>query len=286
MAVRIVADTTAGLPLEFAAQHGIPILPQIVIFGEESYRDDCDLDTATFLKKLKAAATLPKTAAPPPALYVPIYKELVEAGHSVLVITPSADVSGTYRSALVGLEDFRNTHPEHAGADIRVWDCRILAGPMAELVQRAVAWAEAGDSMDAILTRLEEMKPKTRVFLMVDTLEYLQKGGRIGGAQALVGTLLQIKPILHVEDGRLGAGESQRTQRKAMARICELAVEAWQRGAQGLCVMHAAAEENAARLAADIQRQLGLPELPVYLLPPAIVVHAGPGVLAVGWIEP
>ena len=125
--VKIVTDTTAGLPRELTERLGIPVLPQIVIFGEESYRDDTELDTATFLKKLKASSTLPKTAAPPPALYNPIYKKLIANGDSVIVMAPSAKVSGTVRSAQVAAQDFPK-------ADVRVVDTQVIAGNFATLV--------------------------------------------------------------------------------------------------------------------------------------------------------
>lgn len=272
--VRIVTDTTSGLPLHIAEANDIPVLPQIVIFGEETYRDDTELDTEAFLQKLRTSPTLPKTAAPPPALFTPIFERLVAEGHTVVCLHPSTELSGTVRSATVAAQDF----PE---ADIRVVDTRTIAGPLATMVLLAAQWARDGIDADTIVERVRDLMARQRVFFVVDTLEYLHKGGRIGGAQALLGGLLQVKPILTLKDGRVEPLEQQRTKRRALARLRELVLAECPTSPEAhLCVMHAAAEEEAQALAADFASALNLPEVPIYLLPPAIVVHAGPGVLA------
>jgi len=275
MAVKIIVDTTAGLPPEFIAEHKIPVLPQIIIFGEETYRDDTELDTQTFLKKLRASETLPKTAAPPPVLYTPIYQKLLDEGHTVLVIAPSAEVSGTVRSAEVAAQDF----PE---ADIHVFDSRLVAGPLATMVIRAVEWAEGGLGVKTIKKRLTDMIDLCHIYFVVATLEYLEKGGRIGGASALIGKMLDIKPILTMKDGKVAAFEKQRTHKRALNRLCELIEQDCPKDGKGyLSVMHADALTDAQTLADHFSKTLNLAHVPIYELPPAIVTHAGPGVLAV-----
>lgn len=277
MKVRIVSDTTSGLPRELTDRLGIPVLPQIVIFGSDSYRDDTEMDTAAFLRKLKASRTLPKTAAPPPAFYNPIYQKLTANGDAVVVLTPSAQVSGTVRSAELAAQDF----PE---ADIRVVDTQVIAGNLATLVLLADQWAKAGGDADQVVAKIREWIPRQRTYFLVDTLEYLQKGGRIGGAKALLGEMLQIKPILVLRNGQADAYEQLRTKRRALQRLTEIVEEQCPRNPESyLCVMHADAEEAARKLASDLQSRLGLDRIPIYELPPAIVVHAGPGVLAVGF---
>ncbi len=285
MAVKIIADTTAGLPADFVQAHNIPILPQIVSFGEESYRDDTELDTQKFLSKLKSSSVLPKTAAPPPAMYNPIFEQYLADGHSVLVVCPSADVSGTVRSALTAAQDF-------PGADITVFDTRTVAGDCATLVILSVQWAEEGLDVGEIVRRLEAMVPCTRTHFLVSTLEYLYKGGRIGGAQALIGGILQVKPILTLVDGKIAPLESQRTHKRALQRLVELVLAEYPRAPGGkgdpegyLCVMQADAEKEAQALAEEFAGRLGLEQpVPIYLLPPAVVTHAGPGVMAIGYI--
>lgn len=272
--VRIVTDTTSGLTKEVAEAHDIVLMPQIIIFGEESYRDDTEMDTRTFLEKLRASSVLPKTAAPPPALFVPVFKRLLADGSTVICLHPSTELSGTVRSATVASYDFSQ-------ADIRVVDTRTIAGPLATMALLAARWAREGVDPDTILDRVHDLIARQRVYFVVDTLEYLHKGGRIGGAKALLGSVLQIKPILTLKDGRVEPLEQQRTKRRALARLRELILAECPRSDEAhLCVMHADAEAEAEALAADFAAKLGLSTVPIYELPPAIVVHAGPGVLA------
>jgi DegV family protein with EDD domain len=278
--VKIITDTTSGLPLRVAEEHDVPVLPQIIIFGEESYRDDTELDTQAFLDKLRASPDLPKTAAPPPALYTPIFERLVPEGDTIICLHPSSDLSGTVRAATVAARDF-------ADADIRVVDTRTVAAPLATMVILAAGWAREGVDADTIIDRVRDLMGRQRVYFVVDTLEYLHKGGRIGGAKALVGGLLQVKPILTLRDGRVEPFEQQRTARRALARLRELVLEECPRSADAhLSVMHADAEAVAQSLAADFAGELDLPEVPLYELPPAIVVHGGPGILATSFFVP
>jgi DegV family protein with EDD domain len=275
--VKIVADTTSGLPREMLKNLGIPLIPQIVVFGEESYRDDSELDTTAFLAKLKAAKELPKTAAPAPALYNPIYAEAKQLGESVVVIAPSAKVSGTVRAATVAAQDF-------PGLDVRVVDSLTIAGNLASLVLMADAWAKSGLDADTIVSRLNDWIPHGRIYFLVNTLEYLQKGGRIGGAKALMGELLQIKPILCLRDGQVEPFEQQRTKKRALARLLEIFEEQCPKDPKAhLCVMQADAMEEAELLASDLRSRMHLTSIPIYELPPAIVVHGGPGVLGIGF---
>jgi DegV family protein with EDD domain len=275
--VKIVADTTSGLPLDLARELGIAMIPQIVVFGEESFRDDTELDTDAFLKKLKSASALPKTAAPPPPLYYPVFEDARKNKEEVVVIAPSAKVSGTVRSAEVAAQEF-------PGLKVHVVDSLTIAGNLASLVLMAHEWAEAGADAATIVARLNEWIPRGRIYFLVDTLEYLQKGGRIGGAKALLGEMLQIKPILNVRAGQVEPFEQQRTRKRAVARLVEVVEEQCPKSTDGhLCVMHADAEEAARALAADLGARTGAAPIPLYLLPPAIVVHAGPGVMAVGF---
>jgi DegV family protein with EDD domain len=275
--IKIVADTTAGLPRELTAKLGIPVLPQIVIFGETSYRDDTELDTAAFLQKLRASSQLPKTAAPPPQLYNPIFDEAAKKGETVIVLAPTSKASGTVRSAEVAAQDFPK-------ADIRVIDSQTIAGNLGSMVLLAARWASEGMRADEIVARLNDLITRQRIYFLVDTLEYLQKGGRIGGAKALLGKMLQVKPILTVRDGQVEPYEQQRTKRRALARLVEIVEEQCPKSDDAhLCVMHAEALEEAQALAADLGSRMNLSSIPIYELPPAIVVHAGPKAMAVGF---
>jgi DegV family protein with EDD domain len=275
--VRIVADTTSGLPREMLRTLGIPLIPQIVIFGEESFRDDTELDTSAFLEKLTASRVLPKTAAPPPALYHPIFEQALKDGEDVVVVAPSAKVSGTVRSAEVAAQDFPILK-------VHVVDTMTIAGNLASLVLLAHQWAAEGVDAPAIVNRLKEWLPRGQIYFLVDTLEYLQKGGRIGGAKALLGEILQIKPILRLKDGQVEPFEQQRTRRRAQARMLEVVEQQCPRTPDAhLCLMQANAVQEAEVIAAELRSRLSLNSIPIYELPPAIVTHGGPGTLAVGF---
>ena len=223
----IVADTTCGLPRDLLAQRGVPLIPQVVIFGEDAYHDDRELDTATFLRKLKASVTLPKTAAPEPPLYYPVFKDAQAKGESVIVIAPSVKVSGTVRSAEVAAQEF-------PGLDVRVIDSLTVSCNLGSMVLVADDMAKAGASADEIEAKIREMIPRGRIFFVVDTLEYLAKGGRIGGAKKLLAELLEIKPILTIRDGQVEPFEQQRTKKRALARLAEVVEEQCPRNAEVL----------------------------------------------------
>lgn len=276
---KIIADTTCGLPISELARLGIDVIPQIIIFDEESYRDDTEIDTATFLEKLKNSKNLPKTAAPPPALYEPLYQKYSEQGHSIIVVTPSAEVSGTFRSAEVAAESFPD-------ADIHIFDSRSIAGGLGVLIKQAKIWADEGIDPETIVEKLQELSRREVVYFLVDTLEYLYKGGRIGNASYLIGSVLQMKPILGLNDGKVDAIEKQRTSSKAFNRIKDLVLENCPQG-QGshITVSQCGGQERAQRMASELASALGLASIPVFELPPAIVVHGGPGIIEVSFFR-
>jgi len=275
--ITIVGDTTSGIPVETAEKLGIPYVPQIIIFGDESYRDDYEINSKTFLERLRSSPTLPKTAAPPPALYDPIYKKYATDGNTVIVLAPSTHLSGTYRSAEVAAAEF-------PGCDIRVVDTKSISAPLASIIFQAREWAQTGVDADTIIARVEDMKNRQRVYFIVDTLEYLYKGGRIGGAKMLVGSLLQMKPILQIMDGRIEPFESQRTKRRAVDRIIELVEENCPHSESAyFAIIHGDVMQEAIDLANTIKPIVGVTDIKIYDLPPAILVHAGPGVIAVSF---
>jgi DegV family protein with EDD domain len=275
--VKIITDTTAGLPAETIRRYNIPVIPQVIVFGTDSYLEGVEIDNPTFMGRLKTSRELPTTAAPPPELFVQEFARLAPEGESILCIHPSSEVSGTVRSATVAARDFPD-------ADIRVIDTRFIASPLATMVTLAAGWAEAGADADAIEERLRGLIARCRLYFMVATLEYLARGGRIGGASALLGGVLQVKPILSFQDGRVNQFERARTHRRAVARLKELVLEQIPRDGSGhLSVLHADVPDQGQALADDLGAQLGLSEVPIYDIPPAIVTHAGPGILGVGF---
>jgi DegV family protein with EDD domain len=273
----IVADTTCGLPRDLLTQRGIPVIPQVVIFGEDSFHDDKEMDTPTFLQKLKASKTLPKTSAPEPPLYFPIFKEAQDKGESVVVVAPTGKASGTVRSAQTAALEFPKM-------DIRVVDTLTISCNLGSLVLLADDMAKAGESADAIVAKLNDMIPRGRIYFLVDTLEYLAKGGRIGGAKRLLAELLEIRPILQVKYGQVESFEQQRTKKRALARLVEVVAEQCPGGeSTHLCVIQVEAESEAESLVTELKSRVSVPQIPIYELPPAIVVHAGPKAMGAGF---
>jgi DegV family protein with EDD domain len=275
--VKIITDTTSGISEEIARRYQIPVIPQIINFGNKSYYEGLDIDNAMFMKMLRESRELPKTAAPPPELFVKEFTKIVPQGDTILCIHPSAEVSGTVRSATVAAQDF-------PGADIRIIDTRTIGSPLSTLVQLAAEWAVAGETGNIIEQKIRQLIPRSRIYFLVATLEYLAKGGRIGGATALLGGLLQIKPILIFKDGVVDQFEKERTQKRAILRVIELVKSQAPRDASAyLSVMHAAVPEEGQEFADKLCKEFNLSTIPILDVPPAIVTHGGPGILAAGF---
>jgi len=275
--IKIVTDTTAELSRDYCRAHEIEVIPQIIRFGEETFLEGEEMDEPEFLRRLKASSTLPGTAAPAPGMFDTTYRNAAEHGYPILSIHPSREVSGTVAAANVA----RSLYPN---ADIRVIDTRTIAGCLGEAVKLAVAWRDAGLTADEIEARLTALIPRSRTYFLVATLEYLQRNGRIGGASRLIGSMLQIKPILQLSDGRVEPLDKVRTYQKALEHLKELVVAECPRSPYArLSVMHADVEADANKLRDELRAALGIAEIPLYPIGPAITTHAGPGVLAVGF---
>lgn len=277
--IKIITDTTSTLSLNEATSLGLYYLPQIIVFGDKSYRDDTEITTEEFLEKLKKSVSLPKTAAPPPALYTPIFEEITQNGDTALVLTPSSKVSGTYRSATVAAQDFPQS-------DIVVIDTNLIGPGFGTIVRLCVEWVKSGISISEITKRIEEYSKRCCIYLYVDTLEYLHKGGRIGTAKALAGSVLQIKPILLFKDGQINQFESQRTKKRALERIIDLVKQECPNSADSyLTILEADAMKDAQDLKNAFSSMQNIKEISICNLPPAIIVHAGPGVLAASFFK-
>jgi DegV family protein with EDD domain len=279
---RVVTDTTCGLPFEMTRKLHIPMIPQIINFGEQSYREGIDIDFAGFMERLCDRQLLAKTAAPYVGDFIEAFSELTVTGESIVCIHPSSDVSGTVRSATVAKESY-------LGADIRIIDTRTIAGPLGMIVLEADRLARSGADAEAIEARVQAMMRCARFYFLVDTLEFLRRGGRIGGAAALVGSLLQIKPILTFANGRVEQFERERTKKRALARLKQIVTDEAAHGDAAMpVVMHTGGETlaEARELAQELQDITGASSSMLMELVPAIVTHAGPGALAISFFTP
>lgn len=271
--IKIIADTTCCIPVERLQELGIDFVPQIITFGDKSFRDDFELSTETFLEKLRESKNLPGTAAPPPALYNTIYERILNAGDIALVLAPSAKLSGTFRSATVAAADFNSDR-------IYIIDTKTVAGNLGTLVLKAKEWAEQGMSISDLIERVQDMAACDQTYFLVPTMEYLHKGGRIGGAAKLIGTLLQIIPILTLRDGGIEVYDKVRSIKQATSNLVELNVSICENNPEAyLTIGQCDSQVLFDKISSRLKDRLELDEIPSFIAPPAIVVHAGPGLV-------
>jgi DegV family protein with EDD domain len=275
MTIRILTDSTADIPADEAQAHGITIVPLTVFFGEEAYRDGVDLDNAGFYRKLQASKDLPRTSQPSPAQFQEQYQRLLaEGAEGILSIHLSSKLSGTYQSACTArdmLAETGNTIP------IEVLDTLSISVGMSRAILRAADAAREGRSMQELKALVADELARTRILAVLDTLEFLKRGGRIGNAQALLGNMLSVKPIVSLRDGEVVRVEQPRTRSKAYARIAQLV------GEMGKIehISIAEASEDVGQQLAEAIRSVYSGELTFYKLGAVLGTHTGPGTAAV-----
>lgn len=277
MAVKIIGATSSGIAAEVAHQLELTIVPLRVTFGFETLRDSVDISPEAFLDRLVASKQFPTTSQPPAGDFLEVFQTLRAAGHDVLCVLLSNKLSGTVMSANTAKEEL---HDEH----IHVFDTLNVAAGEAMLVAEAARLAQAGQSVPQIVQRLEFMRARVELYFVVNTLEYLAKGGRVSNAQAFIGSVLQMKPILKVEHGLVEGAERIRTTSKAHARLRDI-VEEGIRGKSNVqvAVMYTTIKDKALKLADEIRADYHLPPVPVYTISPAVSAHTGPGALGVAF---
>ncbi|HEX2191648.1 MAG TPA: DegV family protein [Acidimicrobiales bacterium] len=215
MAVAVVTDSSSDLPTDLAARHGIEVVPLSIRFGEEELVDRRDLTPAQFWARCAASPVLPETAAPAPGDFQAAYERAAERGaDGVVCVTISSKLSATISAASTAAEAFERL-------PVRVVDSRSVTMGLGMIVLGAAQAAETGGGVDEVAAAAEGLVGRTRVYGTLDTLENLKKGGRIGAAQALLGSLLSVKPVIEVRDGEVEPGPKQRTRARALAWLAE-----------------------------------------------------------------
>ncbi len=273
--IKVVTDTATGLTKELAAQYDIELVPLVVMFGSEVLRDGVDITNEGFLRRLAESKEFPTTSQPPVGDFVDVFN--LDAGHEVLCITLSSLLSGTYNSA-------ETARKQLDGDKITLVDSRTLATAQSMMVIEAARMAKEGKSMSDIVGRLDRMIAGAHLDFVLDTLEYLVKGGRVSGLQGFFGTLLQMKPILTIQDGRLVPLERIRTRSKAMERMREI-VDDVVKGKDKVYIgmAHTGLHAEATSLAGELREKYHVDECLVLDIPPAVAAHAGPGAIAVAY---
>ncbi len=277
--LHLVTDTVAGLPLDLLESLGVHVLVQYVNFGDEAYRDLEDLSPADFYARLAAAPELPRSSPAPVEHFMALFERILVEDYDayILCIHPSAALSETVDRARTAARTFPTV-------DIRIFDTRMVGLPQGLMVLEAARLLESGAGIETIVQRLSLMRDTLRTLFVPDTLDYLYKGGRIGRARHLVGTVLDIKPVLTIRDGVVEACTQFMTHRRAYAGLRDLVLqEAGGRQGIHLGVTHAAWEDEARALAEELQAALHPEHFILAEMGPTLGANVGPGTLGVSW---
>jgi DegV family protein with EDD domain len=271
--VRVVTDSSADLPPEIAEAHGIEIVPLSVRFGSQSYISGVELDTPAFWEKMRSGHEVPSTAAPSAGDFQERFAKLVADGATGIVsIHLSSKLSATYQSAVVAAKEITDV-------PVLVVDSLAVTAGLGLMTIRAAELAASGASPEAIASDAEQLRPRVHLFGVIDTLEYLRLGGRIGGAQALLGTMLKVKPIISLKDGVVEPVDRVRTRSKALDHLVGIVASQAENVDRIVVVSGDAPDtDQFVEKLAGVE-QLG--PLDVWTFGPIVGAHAGPGIIGV-----
>lgn len=281
MKVKIVTDSTADIPLEVREKYDIEMVPLKVHFGEETYLDSITINTDNFYDKLAEAPALPTTSQPSPVEFLEVYKKILaeDPDTNIISVHLSAILSGTYQSAVLA-----KSLLEEQGDQITVIDSKSASYGNGMLVVAAAEAALQGKSAEECVEIIYDLRNNTKLYFLVDTLEYLQKGGRIGKAASILGSLLSVKPILSLEQstGEVMSVDKVRGHKKALARIIELLQQDFKADQPlHLTVAHSQAWHYAEEVTAIMKEHFSIETLSYTSIGPVIGTHTGPGAIAV-----
>jgi DegV family protein with EDD domain len=276
----IVTDSGMNVPAGLEEEYGIHVVPLRVIFDGQTYMDGVDITPAQFYEKLRAAPELPTTSQPSAGDFVAVYSKLCEEVDGIVSIHLSELLSGTVKSALAAQQQVNHV-------PIEVIDTRSASLGVGFVVMAAARVAQQGGSMAEVVAAARQVIPKLNVMFVVDTLKYLHMGGRIGGASAMLGTALKIKPLLHLYEGQVNPLERVRSKCRATERMLEIMTQRLAEERDGgvlrAAVVHADRLDEALEVKEQVQSRFDPAELYLAELTPAIGTHVGPGTLGVGW---
>jgi len=275
--VAIVTDSTSYMPADLVQQYQIHVVPNVVNWGTKTYRDGVDITSTEFFERRKKDPENPTTAVASIGEFRDVYAKAAESAEAVLGLHLSAKLSGTYSAA----EQARALLTDK---NIRVIDSNATAMALGFVVLAAARAAEAGQSLAEVAAAAEATIPRVGLFFTVETLDYLRRGGRIGGASAFLGGLLDMKPILELRDGRVEPLERVRSKRKALDRILDIIAEQTSgKSPIRLATIHAAAPDEAKALLESAKTRLGAVEAILAEASPTVATHTGPGTVGLAY---
>jgi DegV family protein with EDD domain len=276
MIIKIVTDSTADLPAALTDELGITVVPEYLRFGDEVYRDRVDISEDEFYQRLDGPV-YPKTAQPTPQDFADVYKKLSSEADGIISIHLSSKLSGTYNSAVLGKQSMGNEYP------IETVDSQTVSIALGLVVVQAAKMARSGMGIPQIVEELGQTIANVHMLILFDTLKYLAKGGRIGKAKALLGSVLSVKPILATRDGELVPSGQVRTRAKGMDHLVDFVKNA--REIQELAILHNTTPDEALALAERTSAIFPKERIISARVGPALGVHSGPGVLAIALRE-
>ncbi len=269
----VVTDSTADLPDEWRERYGIEIVPLKVLFGKETFRDRVDMTSDEFFTRLAASTSLPTTSAPSPGEFAEVYRRLAADHNGCISIHIGARLSATAEAARVGAEAVE-------GFKVNVIDSQTVSMPIAFLCRVAAKC----NSLDEATAAVEQRVKKCRVLALLDTLRYLEMGGRLSRAQAMIGTMLDLKPLLLVsENAEIKPVDRVRTRSRAIARMVEFFRS--ETPVEMVAVMHAQAADEAERIAGELRRELPELEVPIGQIGCVLGTHTGPKALGLVYLK-
>jgi DegV family protein with EDD domain len=278
--IAIVTDSTAYIPSDLIQKYNLSVTPQVLIWGEETFQDGVDIQPDEFYARLKTTKVMPTTSQVTPITMKTTFEGLIGKGYEVLGIFLSAKLSGTIQSAVQAIEMMGTAGEKVTYVDS--WSTAMAMGFQVLTVARAV---EDGADMKEAVALAEKAREHTGVYFAVDTLEFLHRGGRIGGAQRFLGTALNMKPVLAVIDGRVEAVERIRTKGKALDRVLELVMEQTKgKTPVHLATLHASAEDEAQALLDKASKEMDAIESVLTTVSPVVGTHAGPGTVGMAYM--
>lgn len=276
MAVRIVTDSASDLPQDICDELGIEVVSLTIRFGDAEYVDRKELSTEDFWRKLEASSVLPETAAPSVGAFEETFRRLADDGaDGIICINLSASLSATMQSAQVAAKALDGLCP------VAIVDSKSASMGIGNLALHAAARASEGADLDTIVREVQERVGRQHLLAALDTLEYLRKGGRIGGAKAMLGSMLSIKPIISVTDGAVDEAGKARTRSKALRFIVDRLPQG---PVERIAVLHAGAPDIDDFLGM-LRARVSAADIVVGNIGPVIGVHTGPRVLGIAWIE-
>jgi DegV family protein with EDD domain len=278
MKTAVVTDSTAYIPKELREEYNIHMVPLNVIFGNEVYQEEVEISAAQFYQEVKEKE-LPTTSQPPIGQIVELFERLSKDYDAIISIHLSSGISGTFAGAVTA-----STMVE--GIKVYPFDSEISCMPQGLYAIEAAKMALAGEEAEAIMSRLSELKKTARAYFMVDDLSHLQRGGRLSSAQAFIGSLLQVKPLLHFENKVIVPFEKVRTRKKAMKRIVDLLGEDAAGGEPfQAAIIHANREVEAIEWKEELESLFPNVEFSISYFGAVIGTHLGEGAMGMGWMK-